>query len=166
MSKNTFLKIIFGFILVHFDFKLGTFDLLPNFLGYILILLSVYDFAKLSSGFRKFIVPCFALIIYHGITWIISFNISILPFIVAAVTIAFWFMFLTGIAALLRQFKQPKDADTLVGLRNLYAVFQLGFLLTTNLFYVPLLSTGLAMLSLLIFVVIPFMLSRFSQGYQ
>lgn len=166
MKKNTFLKIIIGFILVHLDIRIGQFDLLPNFAGYALILSSIYDFMKLSSGFRKFVIPCIILLVYHAILWIVPLSIPYLAYLVSAVSILFWFMFLTGIAALLRQFKQAKDANTLIGLRNLYTAFQLGFILTTNIFYVPLFSYGLAMLSIVLYIVIPFMLAKFSQNFE
>ncbi|MCR2823432.1 hypothetical protein [Lederbergia panacisoli] len=50
---KAFTKTFWGFILVFLDFKINHFDLLPDFIGYFIIISALSDLNALSSFFKK-----------------------------------------------------------------------------------------------------------------
>jgi len=51
--SKAFTKIFWGFMLVFLDFKINQFDLLPDFVGYFIIVSALSDLNSFSAYFRK-----------------------------------------------------------------------------------------------------------------
>ncbi|WP_343210348.1 hypothetical protein [Anaerolentibacter hominis] len=170
MNKKTFMKLIVAMLLIHLDFNIGlggaSLDILPNFIGYILIFLALCDFEKLSSGFRKFKPVCIVLICYSAVTWVVPINIYLVHAIVYFINVAFWFMLLAGISALCRQSGLTARANTLAGIRNFYCIFQICFFITANLFYIEILAMILGVINLLMILLIAYNFNQIRQEIQ
>jgi len=101
-------QIAWGYVLLHLNINLGTLDILPNWLGYLLMLgaLSVLGEHEPSALLLRPLGILLA--VWEGALWGfaifgISFDISVFNIIAAALSLYFHFQLLTNLAELAQQ---------------------------------------------------------------
>lgn len=106
-------QIAWGYVLFHVNINLGSFNLLPNWLGYILILgvLSILGESEPSALLLRPLGMLLA--VWEGLLWGltvfgVSFDSTILRLITAAVSLYFHFQLLTDLADLAGRFCCPE----------------------------------------------------------
>ena len=109
--------IAWGYVLLYLDINLATFNILPDWLGFLLILLALpalsdeIPSAALLRPFAVLLAAC------AGIEWVlklfggtISVDLTIVSLIIAVVTLYFHFQLLTDLATLSEKFDCPQTA--------------------------------------------------------
>ncbi len=183
MSEHTSLyngisKIAWGFIFILFHFKINTIDLLPDFVGYILIALGIGELGAFL-GHTKVLKPLsIVLSIWTASVWLTETltlsNLSFMSYLSTAmgiVTLIFNIILLTDLSVLAAKY-QPADKNIdrrLIVARNIYAVcyslsigMSLSALLTLNMHSELLtgiatavsIASGIAMLVIMIIILV------------
>ncbi len=105
-----------GYFFLHFDIALGPVNILPRFVGWLLLLSAI----SALSGERRELHLLRPLVIlealWNGADWLFSWggggvegNILFLDLLLTAVTLYFHFQFLTDLAALAEEYQPPED---------------------------------------------------------
>lgn len=127
-------SIAWGYILLYFNFNIGTLDLLPAWLGYLLffgalpVLSQACPTAKLLRPFAL------GLALWNGVTWILGsgWYPGIVGVIDGVVSLYFHFQLLTELAALAGIYSCPQQ-QKLLTLRTVNTVLQTVFILLGQL---------------------------------
>lgn len=106
-----------GYFFLNFDINLGTVNIFPRFVGFVLFLSAI---RKLSGARRELVLLrplCVLLAVWAAIDWLLSWtgggvdgHILFLDLLVAVAGLYFHFQFLTDMAALAEQY-QPEGGD-------------------------------------------------------
>lgn len=101
--------IAFGYILLHLNLNLGTINILPNWLGYILILRSLPVLREYEQSAILLRPICILLALWEGVLWIealLGFNIEgyLISIIATVVALYFHFQLLTNLADIAKRF--------------------------------------------------------------
>ena len=107
----------FGFLLIHFHLNIGTVDLLPDFMGYVLLLLAIHNLKEENRDFALLMPLGTLLTGWNLADWLLNmFGIPMtgkLPVpeaMMTAVNLYFWFQFCTDLAQLARKI-QPEEGS-------------------------------------------------------
>ncbi len=124
-------KIAYGFIFILVHIKIGPFDLLPDFVGYIMI---IYAFLTLKDECKTILLlkPLgTVLAVWHTILYILQvFSITSFPFssliniTVSIITIYFNFQLLTDLSLIAEKYQQTDEAldRKFIIRRNIYTI--------------------------------------------
>lgn len=98
-------QVAWGYLLLHLNFNLGTFNLLPNWLGYLLMLGALPGIAKYEPSAALLRPLGILLALWEGYIWVmtlfgLSFNIYIVETLVAVAGLYFHFQLLTNLAVI------------------------------------------------------------------
>ncbi len=112
--------IAWAYVLLYLDINLGTFNILPNWLGFLLILFNLPALAEevpSAALLRPFAILLAA---WAGIEWLlklfggaVSVDLTMLSLIIAVVTLYFHFQLLTDLASLSEKYDCPQTARLL-----------------------------------------------------
>lgn len=97
-------KIAFGYVMLYFDINLGTLDILPSWLGYVLFLQAIKDGLSDEEDSTELLRPVGVLLgIYYAVVWALGiFNVQtdtyIVDEIIAVISLYFHFQLLTNLA--------------------------------------------------------------------
>lgn len=138
MKSETFCPpvkwIAWGYILLYFNINIGSLDLLPAWLGYLLFLEALPILAQAwptASLLRPFAIGLAA---WNGVTWIfgVAWCPEIISVIIGIIALYFHFQLLTELASLARQFGCPQE-KRLLKLRTVNTLIQTILTLGSNL---------------------------------
>lgn len=97
-------KTAWGYMMLYFDINLGTIDILPSWLGFILFYQAIRDGISKEEESAGLLKPISILPgVYYGMTWLLKiFGIStdtyLIDEIIAVISLYFHFQFLTNLA--------------------------------------------------------------------
>lgn len=111
-------RVAWGCVLLHLNFTLGTLNILPNWLGYALILSALPTLGQGEPSALLLRPLGQALAIWEGILWLTALfgltpNIPIVTAIATVVVLYFHFQLLTNIAAIAQQWHCPQQGRIL-----------------------------------------------------
>jgi hypothetical protein len=107
-------QIAWGYLLLHININLGTLNILPNWLGYVLML-SVLPLLGEAAPSALLLRPLGILLaLWEGLLWGltifgISFDSTVLSIIAAALSLYFHFQLLTNLAELAQRYSCPEE---------------------------------------------------------
>lgn len=108
-------RIAWGYLLIHLHFNLGTLDLLPDWLGYWLML-SVLPILAEEVSTAALLRP-FGIILtgWYAIEWVlkllsVSFDTGVISLLVNIVSLYFHFQLLTDLAAISEKYNCPQTS--------------------------------------------------------
>lgn len=130
--SSTVGKIAWGYILLYFDINLGTLDLLPAWLGYLLFFFAlpvVADVCPTAGLLRGFAA---GLTVWNGITWLFGSEWApvLVGVLVSVVSLYFHFQLLTELADLAEAYDCPQQQRILT-LRTVNTVLQTLFIVAS-----------------------------------
>lgn len=119
-------SIAWGFLLLHLHFNLGTLDILPDWLGMVLILWALPELAKHTASAGLLRPFAILLSLWEGVEWLFALfgttlDLGFLGIIGSIVALYFRFQLLTEVARIAGKFNCPQERSMLV-LRNVDAV--------------------------------------------
>lgn len=76
MKKIYFKTIFWSYFLIVIDININNIDILPDFIGYIILLFSFYRLSEYGEGFKKAIIPCILSIMMCGLALYQSIALS------------------------------------------------------------------------------------------
>ena len=169
-------KLGWGYILIHAHINLGTLDILPDWLGYLLIYQAIclLEDEEESAGLLK---PMgIGLGAWAGICWVmklfgVSVNMYLITLIVSVISLYFHFQLLTNMAALAEGYDCPQSG-TLLKLRNVRVVMEtisvilLSVLAGTGEEWAQWMVIVLAFVQLIVMVVLMFLLFDLSRTFR
>lgn len=111
-------SIAWGYILIHVNFNLGTMDILPGWVGYLLICSSFSALAVRERSVSLLRPLGIILIIWNLIDWIVTtmngrLNLYGLEILVVVLGLYFHFQLLTNLARIAEQFECPESGRLL-----------------------------------------------------
>lgn len=115
-----------GYLFIHFHIRLGTLDILPDWLGYYWILLGIWALAKEIPSARLLEPFAIGMTAWSLLSWIVkifggTLEISLVSLLVTAVTLYLHFQLLTDVGTLADQFG-CEEGGTIRKLRTVYTV--------------------------------------------
>ena len=125
--SNALRKIFWGYIFLYFDINLGTIDILPAWIAYILFKQAIQGSIEVEEESAKLLKPiCLVLIIYRFIDWFvlmfgIEMNVLILTEVFAVISLYFHFQFLTNIANIADKYSYF-GTNALLHLRTIHTI--------------------------------------------
>lgn len=147
-------RLAWGNVLLLLDFKLGNLDILPNWLGILLITgaLPVLEREQPSVGLLRPLGTLLAL--WEGLTWIIhlfggAVNLPLLTILAGVISLYFHFQLLTDLAAIAGEVQCPQ-AGSLLRLRTVRTVLLAVLTLPLNWERVPALTVILLVVLLIV----------------
>lgn len=117
-----------AFLIFVFNFNIGTLNLIPNFIGYILIYKSLSILEKYEESTRLMKPLTLALTIYSGFTWFfntfqISFDIYVIDIMFSIFSIYVYYHLLTSIGQICKSY-QSVYTNRIWNLRNIITIMQ------------------------------------------
>ena len=143
-------SIAWGYVLLHLHFNLGRLDILPDWLGLVLILKALPDLTEQCPSAGLLRPFAMGLAIWEGIQWLFflfgaALDLGFLDIIGSIVALYFRFQLMTEIAHAAQAHNCPHERKLLI-LRNVDAVF-------ITLFALPIPWARVEALSLLLIVI-------------
>ena len=109
-------KIALGYFFIYFNFNLGTFNLLPIFVGYLLILYAIGALEQEEPELRLLRPFAVILAVWHTAGWILScFSVDIDGFFriaelfISVINLYFHFQLLTNLASIAAAYQSDED---------------------------------------------------------
>lgn len=118
-------RIAWGYILLYFNINIGSLDLLPGWIGYLLFWSALPVLAEASPSASLLRPFALGLAAWNGVTWIFG-NLwcpELLNVILGIVALYFHFQLLTELASLARVFSCPQERK-LLNLRTVNTLLQ------------------------------------------
>lgn len=108
-------RIAWGYILIHVHFNIGTLDLLPDWLAYVLFLGALPEVAKTSPSAGLLRPLAILLACWEGTVWLLgnSWVPGVVSVIVNIISLYFHFQLLTELALLARVYSCPQEGSIL-----------------------------------------------------
>lgn len=108
--------IAWGYLLLHVNFNLGTLNVLPNWLGYLLILGALGPLSQLVPSTLLLRPLGRVLALWEGLLWVMAFlgrEFTCYPvtLVVMVIGLYFHFQLLTDLAAIAQKFPPAEDAE-------------------------------------------------------
>jgi hypothetical protein len=161
-------KIAFGYLFIYFNFNINTVNILPTFVGYLLILLAIRDLACEEKELLLLRPFAIILICWHGAKWLLSWGsvdldglLEIGGLLIGLINLYFHFQLLTNLAAIASKYQDEGDEmdATLLRCRTFQTVTLTAAMIIrklTNLFgeYAGLITIGLAILYIIAGIII------------
>ena len=147
-------QIAWGYLLLHININLGTLNILPNWLGYVLML-SVLPLLGEAAPSALLLRPLGILLaLWEGVIWAltifgVSFDGTVLSTIAAAVSLYFHFQLLTNLAELAERHSCPEQRRIL-HLRTVRTLLITVFSLPIPWMKYQVLSIGMAAVSIIV----------------
>lgn len=118
--------ILWGYLLIYFHFRINGLDILPNWIGYILILKAIPQLGRAEPSALLLRPLGIFLVLWEGYPWVapmmgLSFGHSIFQIISSVVTLYFHFQLLTNIGGIAEKYNCPQR-DSILTLRTIYAI--------------------------------------------
>lgn len=137
-------RVVLAYVILLFNFNLGTFNIIPNWLAYLYFYKAIPPISKYEKSVSLLKPIIIVLGIYEFIEWIlviagINIDIYVLKLIVTAVCLYFNFQLLTNITDISLK-NNFKNAKYLYLLRNLKTILITLFALPINWQEIPILS--------------------------
>ena len=119
--------IIWGYVLIHFSINIQTIDILPEWIGYFLLLQTITVLSHYDPSISLLKPFAIGLVIYTLCDWVftifgIAFDVYILHLLIQIISLYFHFQFLTNLANIATQFSYNKTHHILL-LRTIRTVF-------------------------------------------
>ena len=109
-------KVAFGYFFIYFNFSLGTFNLLPTFVGYLLILYAIGTLEQEEPELRLLRPFAVSLVAWHTAGWILSlFSVDvdgrfrIAELFISVINLYFHFQLLTNLASIATAYQSEED---------------------------------------------------------
>lgn len=153
-------RIAWGYVLLHVDFNLGTLDLLPAWLGYVLILQALPAVGRAVESAVLLRPLCICLAVWEGASWVLTFfsvstEVYVLRVLGTVIGLYFHFQLLTNLAEVAARWDCP-ERRRLLTLRTVRTIL-------VTFFALPLPwadYAGLALVVLLVHVVVAIWICR------
>lgn len=147
-------RIAWGYVLLHVNFHLGTLNLLPNWLGYVLILSALPILWECRPSALLLRPLGILLAAWEGLLWGaalfgLPFESTVLSLIAAAVSLYFHFQLLTDLAGLAERFGCP-ERRKILRLRTVKTLLTSAFSLPVPWEGYVTLATGAAVVNLIV----------------
>ena len=159
-------KIFWGYIFLYFDINLGTIDILPAWIGYILFYQAIRDCIEQEEASVKLLKSiCMILSIYRLIDWVVvmfhfEMNILIISEVFSVVALYFHLQFLTNLANIADNYSCP-IVNTLLALRTVHTVMMTVLTFTIHFEEVEWLSMMIMVAHIFIMMFICYIIGRF-----
>ena len=161
-------KIAFGYLFIYLNFNINTVNILPSFVGYLLILLAIRDLAGEEKELLLLRPFAIILICWHGAKWLLSLGSVDLDglseiggILLGLINLYFHFQLLTNLAAIASKYQDEGDEmdATLLRCRTFQTVTLTAAMIIrrlTNLFgeYAGFITIGLAILYIIAGIII------------
>lgn len=161
-------KLVWSYFFIYFDFNISTVNILPTFVGYLLILLAIRDLACEEKELLLLRPFAIILICWHGAKWIFSLGavdldglLEIGGLLIGLINLYFHFQLLTNLASIARKYQDEGDEmdATLLRCRIFQTVTLTAAMIIrklTNLFgeYAGFITIGLAILYIIAGIII------------
>ena len=161
-------KIAFGYLFIYLNFNINTVNILPSFVGYLLILLAIRDLAGEEKELLLLRPFAIILICWHGAKWLLSWGsvdldglLEIGGLLIGLINLYFHFQLLTNLAAIASKYQDEGDEmdATLLRCRTFQTITLTAAMIIrrlTNLFgeYAGLITIGLAILYIIAGIII------------
>ena len=161
-------KIAWSYFFIYFNFNINTVNILPTFVGYLLILLAIRDLACEEKELLLLRPFAIILICWHGAKWLLSWGSVDLDglseiggILLGLINLYFHFQLLTNLAAIASKYQDEGDEmnATLLRCRTFQTVTLTAAMIIrklTNLFgeYAGLITIGLAILYIIAGIII------------
>lgn len=131
-----------GYLLLNFDFNLGTVSVTPRFVGWMLFVAAIGDLSGERRDLALLRPLAVLMAVWNGVDWLVSWagqsvngHILFLDLLVSAANLYFHFQFLTDMAALAQRY-QPEGGSLdrrLFRRRTAYIVLMTAIALVSNL---------------------------------
>ncbi len=136
---NSISKIAWGFVFIFFHIKIGAFDILPDFVGYILIAMGIsaaYESFRHINALKPLSV---ALSVFYAAVWVIkSFSISIpyvgyISIISGIAAIVFNFLLMTDLSIISTEYQSESNdiSKKFIIARNTDIIYRILMLITS-----------------------------------
>lgn len=111
-------QIAWGYLLIHVNINLGTLNVLPNWLGYVLMLRALPSLGESEPSALLLRPLGILLALWEGVLWVLtifgaSFDSTLLSIVAAAVSLYYHFQLLTNLADLARRQNCPEQSRIL-----------------------------------------------------
>lgn len=113
---NAISKIAWGYILLHVHINIGSFDILPDWLAYILFLQAIGVIAEEEASAKLLRPLAVALALWNGLSWLWGGVYSI-EMIMNVLSLYFHFQFLTNLAGIACRY-ECKEEKRILSLRT------------------------------------------------
>ena len=161
-------KIALGYFFIYFNFNINTINILPSFVGYLLIFLAIRDLACEEKELLLLRPFAIILICWHGAKWLLSWGsvdldglLEIGGLLIGLINLYFHFQLLTNLAAIASKYQDEGDEmdATLLRCRTFQTVTLTAAMIIrrlTNLFgeYAGFITIGLAILYIVAGIII------------
>lgn len=112
--SNAVKQIAWGYVLIHFNFNLGTLNILPDWLGYVLMLRALPILGEIVPSALLLRPLGVLLALWEGVIWAldifgISFSSTVLIIIAVVASLYFHFQLLTNLAELAERYRCPEQ---------------------------------------------------------
>lgn len=110
-TQKAILKFAWGYFFLYFNINIGTLNILPSFVGYLLFLSAIGDLSQEEKSIKLLKPFGIILCIWEFISWIldafaVGFNLSLIVVLIGIIEIYFHFQALTNIASIATKFQK------------------------------------------------------------
>lgn len=182
MIYNNYHKMFWGFILILIDINIGAFDIFPNFIGYILIFISLNALNK-EINYKAFsISSVLSVILLFGSLISLFFPINLLEettiinmiVIIGSgiINLCMVYFILEGSVKLLKQWSKTKTADDIFKSQIKYVYIQLillfliCFLINVNDNLSRILTIGIVLASLILNIWVVWLVNQIKKSFS
>lgn len=115
--RNAISKFAWGYFFLYFNINIGTLNILPSFIGYLLFLSAINDLQKEEKSIALLKPFATILLVWNVICWCleifsVNHNLVLIALIIGIIDIYFHFQALTNIASIAYKYQiQEKDFD-------------------------------------------------------
>lgn len=163
------LLILIGFLLMFFDLNINGFDLLPDFLGYVLIFIGLGKLAKHSENFAKARPWALGMAIVEVVFAAVPLGLHFGPgLLLMLVSLYITYLITCGVADLEQLIGRDMSSAKLLRVWKIQAIFIIGTLLLTGIPSVATVCIGglMAMVALAAYAVFLVLFNRARKVYE